>query len=108
MNKKTIEIAKDFTPFPAGRYEKDGPYTGEGFRKRILVPALKQYDSVEIILDGTIGYGSSFLEESFGGLIREEGFSYEEINNKLILISKRKSILKSIENYIYNSSLEKK
>lgn len=108
MNKKTIEIAKDFTPFPAGRYEKDGPYTGEGFRKRILVPALKQYDSVEIILDGTIGYGSSFLEETFGGLIREEGFSYEEINNKLILISKRKSILKSIENYIYNSSLEKK
>ena len=108
MNKKTIEIAKDFTPFPAGRYEKDGPYTGEGFRKRILVPALKQYDSVEIILDGTIGYGSSFLEESFGGLIREEGFSYEEINNKLILISKRKSILKSIENYIYNSSLEEK
>ena len=108
MNKKTIEIAKDFTPFPAGRYEKDGPYTGEGFRKRFLVPALKQYDSVEIILDGTIGYGSSFLEESFGGLIREEGFSYEEINNKLILISKRKSILKSIENYIYNSSLEEK
>lgn len=108
MNKKTIEIAKDFTPFPAGRYEKDGPYTGEGFRKRILVPALKQYDSVEIILDGTIGYGSSFLEETFGGLIREEGFSYEEINNKLILISKRKSILKSIENYIYNSSLEEK
>ena len=108
MNKKTREIAKDFTPFPAGRYEKDGPYTGEGFRKRILVPALKQYDSVEIILDGTIGYGSSFLEETFGGLIREEGFSYEEINNKLILISKRKSILKSIENYIYNSSLEKK
>lgn len=108
MNKKTIEIAKDFTPFPAGRYEKDGPYTGEGFRKRILVPALKQHDSVEIILDGTVGYGSSFLEESFGGLIREEGFSYEEINNKLILTSKRKSIIKSIENYIYNSSLEKK
>ena len=34
-----------------------------------------------IDLDGTAGYGTSFLEEAFGGLIREDRFSYDVITS---------------------------
>lgn len=107
MKTKRIEIANDFSPFPAGRYEKDGPFTGEGFRRKFLVPALNSCDKVEIIFDGTVGYGSSFLEESFGGLVREENFSEEALVNKLILISSRKTIPYEVLNYIKKAQHEK-
>ncbi len=100
MSTKRIKISEDFTPFPAGRFEKDGPHTGEGFRKNILLESIKNNDKVEIDFDGTLGYGSSFLEEAFGGLIREEGFTRDEILSKVTFISKRKSIVDSINEYL--------
>jgi hypothetical protein len=41
---------------------------------------------VSVILDGVAGYGSSFLEETFGGLIRR-GFSVSELNDILKIIA---------------------
>jgi hypothetical protein len=38
-------------------------------------------------LDGTSGYGTSFLEEAFGGLIREDKFSFSDIARTLELVS---------------------
>lgn len=67
---KTINIAKDFSPSPAGRFPNDGPYNGERFRDEFLAPALRGSGDVTVILDGVSGFGSSFLEEAFGGLIR--------------------------------------
>jgi hypothetical protein len=52
--------------FPAGRNRSDGPYSGEFLRDEKLLPVLAQ-DKVIVDLDGTLGYGSSFLEEAFGG-----------------------------------------
>ena len=40
---------------------------------------------ITVIIDGVDGYGSSFLEESFGGLIREEGFTIDDLKNKLFI-----------------------
>lgn len=65
-----IRISKDYSRYPGGRYRRLGKYSGEEFRDDILVPALAKDDEVIVILDGTAGYGSSFLEEAFGGLIR--------------------------------------
>ncbi len=65
-----INIAKQFSSTPGGRFYTDGPYSGQKFRDEVLVPALKTGDRVEVVLDGVRGYGSSFLEEAFGGLIR--------------------------------------
>ena len=83
MNTKTINIAKDFSRCPSGRYESDGRYSGEEFRDEMLVPALKDYDKVIVILDGVNGYPSSFTEEAFGGLIRKDLFNKEQLDEKL-------------------------
>lgn len=74
----TISIARDFSPFPAGRKRGDGPYTGEKFREDILRPTLARSDHVVIDIDGVEGLPSSFLEEVFGGLIRA-GWSVDDL-----------------------------
>lgn len=70
MAVKIINVAKEFSRTPGGRYYSDGPASGQEFREKVLIPALNEYGSVVVELDGTRGYPSSFLEEAFGGLIR--------------------------------------
>jgi len=69
-NVATISIARDFSPFPAGRKRGDGPYTGETFREDVLRPKLSGGLHVILDIDGVEGLPSSFLEEVFGGLVR--------------------------------------
>lgn len=83
MKEKKITIGRDFTKTPIGRYREDGPFSGQVFREDILIPALKENDSVIIDLSGVEGYGSSFLEEVFGGLIRSEGGANAGLRDKL-------------------------
>jgi len=76
MSNRIISIADDYSRFPGGRWRKDGPYSGEQFRDDLLLPALmaasaRQDDKVIVDLDGVAGYSSSFLEESFGGAVRD-------------------------------------
>jgi hypothetical protein len=75
---KTISIAEDFSPSPAGRTPADGPFNGQRFREDYLIPALRiavdQNDSVVVDMDGAYSYSSSFLEEVFGGLARSGQF----------------------------------
>ena len=84
---RKVSIAKDFSEYPAGRLEEDGPWNGEKFRNEHLLPAMMDEDTnrVEVDFDGLAGCGSSFLEEGFGGLIREEGFDKATIDRKLHL-----------------------
>lgn len=92
MATHTIKIAEDFTKFPAGRFFTDGDFSGERFREDFLTPALKEYDKVVLLLDGVKGYGSSFLEEAFGGLVREKYFTKEELHKKLEIQFEDKSL----------------
>jgi hypothetical protein len=80
---KTIKIAEDFTKFPAGRFFSDGKFSGERFREEFLIPALENNDKVVVFIDGVIGYGSSFLEECFGGLIRKKRFTIGDLKKRL-------------------------
>ncbi|MFN4277750.1 MAG: STAS-like domain-containing protein [Ferrovibrio sp.] len=84
----TIAIAKDFSDVPAGRYKKDGAFSGEQFRDDLLRPRLQSSETVEVILDDVEGYGSSFLEEAFGGLVRVAGFTPDELHKKLKLVAR--------------------
>lgn len=100
----TINIAKEFSRYPAGRYFSDGPFSGEAFREVKLIPALNKGEKVRIILDGALGYGSSFLEEAFGGLVRN-GFSATELKSKLMFVSKEDPFLEEeIISYIDGAS----
>lgn len=99
MTTKVIYIARDFSPSPAGRYPEDGPYNGELFREKWLLPAIKEHDEVEVNLDDTGGYGSSFLEEAFGGLVRA-GLSARELHRKLKLKSSRRTYETKVWDYI--------
>lgn len=70
MMMRTISIVDNFTPFPGGRFKKNGKGSGEEFREEYLIPQLKSEEKTIIVLDGASGYPASFLEEAFGGLIR--------------------------------------
>lgn len=90
MNKLVtpISIAKDFAKSTGGRVPAEGPFSGQEFRDTILVKELKAGNKKIIIdLDGTDGYGSSFLEEAFGGLVRL-GFDPRELQEIFEFISK--------------------
>ncbi|MBC8269432.1 MAG: STAS-like domain-containing protein [Rhodospirillaceae bacterium] len=104
--KTVIDVAKDFSPYPAGRYVDDGPYSGEAFREQNLVPALREGEKVIIQLDGSEGYGSSFLEEAFGGLVRGGYFSAQELNELLSIVSDDIALIDEIRAYI-NSANQK-
>ena len=78
----------EFAKAPGGRFRKDGPASGEWFRDDILVPRLKVVDAADplvVELDGAPGYGSSFLEEAFGGLIRLGLFTAVELRERLVV-----------------------
>lgn len=82
-----INLASSFSQYPAGRFLSDGPSSGTRFREELLVPALRQDGNVVVNLDGAMGYGSSFLEEAFGGLVRITGFKPKELRARLSFIS---------------------
>jgi hypothetical protein len=84
----TIDIAKDFSDVPSGRFPQDGDFNGERFREEFLVPRLVKSEIVEVVLDNTEGYGSSFLEEAFGGLVRVHGYSRDFLTQHLHLIAR--------------------
>ena len=99
--KKIINIAKDFSRFPYGRLRKYHEKSGEVFREDVLLPLIKKYNKIIIELDGTEGYGSSFLDESFAGLIRVNKLTKNEIIEKLEFISKQDpSLIDEINSYI--------
>lgn len=104
MGNKVINVERDFSRYPAGRYVDDGPYSGEEFRDKFLVPALSENTGKVLIeLDGARGYGSSFLEEAFGGLVRS-GFSADEVLNRFELKSQDSSLIEEIKGYIHEQS----
>ena len=75
MDGKHIKVAKDYSIIVGGRYIDEGDFSGEDFRKKHLEPFFKSNTENKLIidLDGTYGYPTSFLEEAFGGLVRELG-----------------------------------
>ena len=102
----TINIGQQFSRFPSGRYEKNGSTSGEAFRKNLLEPALRRNgESIRVVMDGTIGYGSSFLEEAFGGLVRVAGFNANDIVSRLDFDTQDESLRLEIKEYIEAAAL---
>jgi hypothetical protein len=77
LGQVSLSITNEYTPLPGPRFRKQGPKSGEEFRESILEPrfkeAQKRGEIILVDLDGGYGYGTSFLEEAFGGLARIYG-----------------------------------
>ena len=76
----------EFTTRPGGRYRSQGPHSGEEFREEHLKPALDRAEHggwhVDVDMRGTeFGAPVGFLEEAFGGLVRERG--HEAVTGRL-------------------------
>jgi hypothetical protein len=95
-----LSVADDFTKYPGFRYKQLGKGSGEEFFTNHLTPAFTDYVKVVIKLDGTSGYGSSFLEEAFGSLVRDLKLSPKDLRQRLVLISTDTSKIIEIWQYI--------
>jgi len=106
-----FNLAKEFSENPFGRYRSDGPNSGEQFRedflKNLLEKCKKNNDTLHIYIDDVpIGISSSFLSESFGGLVTKNYFSADELLNSLLTIeSEDKSYITEIYSYIREASV---
>lgn len=101
----TVSVARDFTRFPAGRYIRNGDTSGEAFRGKFLVGPIRAGEPVLVDLDGTVGYGSSFLEEAFGGLVRELKLPAGEILRLLKFKSEDQGLVEEVTQYIQDAGL---
>ena len=101
---RMINVATEFSEVPVGRFYGDGPDSGERFRDTLLEPALRDHDVVEVNLDGTDGYGSSFLEEAFGGVVRKLGLTEAEAHRRIRLKSSDPSYVLEINDYIRDAA----
>ena len=78
MTEINFSIARQFSRHPGPRFRRQGADSGEALRVRLTRLLRENPESIiSIELDGTSGFGSSFLDEAFGGLVRSEGFSKE-------------------------------
>ena len=101
-----LKISRDFSVVPAGRYLDDGDFNGEKFRENLLIPALQKFNSVVIDFDGAEGYGSSFLEESFGGLVRR-GIPNNVIDKLSFISNEDPSLVQEVQGYINDANRDK-
>jgi len=107
MDNVTV-LVKDFSITPGSRELDEGKraHTGEDFRDNFLEPAFKNIletnSKLTVNLDGTIGYGTSWLEEVFGGLARRYG--NDIVLSKLNFISEEEPyLIDDILDYIKNA-----
>ncbi|EIF2704025.1 STAS-like domain-containing protein [Vibrio parahaemolyticus] len=105
-----IDLA-EFSEFPFGRVSPaDGEYTGQKFRDTVLKPTidnLEPGDTIDVNLDNVVvGIGSSFLSESFGGLVKKGYISKDQLLKILTITSEDKSYEMEIIKYIEEAELE--
>lgn len=99
----TLNIKNDFSETPGGRTTKEGPFSGELFRDEYLLPkyeeAVNTNTKLQINFDDCFGFGTSFLEEAFGGLVRI--YKKKNVLSKLEFVSEDdETIPKLITKYI--------
>lgn len=84
-----INIPIEFTKTPGWRTYSDGPFSGEQFYNELLkqrfLDAVDKNVKLKVILDGSNGYTTSFLNEAFRLLGGEFGADF--VWNRLIIVS---------------------
>ncbi len=109
MNNVTYSIAKEYSREPGPRYTWQGTFSGEHFRETVL---LTLFDGIvdndallTIDLDRTAGFGPSFLEEAFGGLVRLRG--YDKVRRHLGFVSREEPhLIGEVNEYMTDAASE--
>lgn len=103
---QTINIKTDFSKCPFGRYITDGDNSGERFREDFLVPALNEKGLKTILnFKGLEGFLSSgFIEESFGGLVRNHHVHPMDIFGRFDFVNIEDDILSDIHEFVMDMS----
>lgn len=70
---KDYVFREKFTSTPGGRYRRHSYFSGEQFREEVLRPALRGGVGLRIDMTDVLGISHSFLDESFGTIVREIG-----------------------------------
>jgi hypothetical protein len=107
MNVKELRMG-DFSRAPFGRKRSDGKFSGEKYREDVLIPALKEFELVQVLLDEGVvpGYewGSSFLHEVFGKLVLTNAYTEVQLKEKLEIVTRFKDVDDEIWEYIHAPS----
>lgn len=111
MDNITIKVS-DFSIVPGSRKKDEGKnaHSGEEFRVDYLIPkyieAIDKKVKLIVDLDGTIGYGTSWLEEVFGGLVR--AYDKRSVQKTLDFISVEEPyLIDDIKHYIEDATKTK-
>ncbi len=87
---KTIKV-REYSEYPGPRYVNQGDFSGEDFYHTVLngafVEVYKDNGILNVHLDNTAGYMSSFLDEAFGNLIYD--FSEDVVKKHLHVVSEQ-------------------
>ena len=107
MEKIELSVARQFTVKPGRRNGKPGEFSGEEFRNKLLTGAYKEALNNKCILtvdlDGGYGYASSFLEEAFGGMVRD-GYDGNDMLGRIEIKSDNQpGLIDNIKKYIRNA-----
>lgn len=102
-----VNVATQFTKLPGLRYIRLGRFSGEEFRQKFLVEPLRNGRSVVVELDGVRGYGSSFLEEAFGGVVRELNLDTDDALRRLKVETSVESWRLDVDEYIRTAKARK-
>jgi hypothetical protein len=91
MGSKIHQIAViNYSPDPGPRYVCQGEHSGEDYYHKVLniefYTALESEKILKVLLDGTSGYASSFLDEAFGNLVYD--FTLDKVKRNITIISK--------------------
>lgn len=104
-----IKVAETYSKTPGGRTRADGPFSGEDFRESVLVhkylEAKQRGEQLIVDLDGGYGYGTSFLEEAFGGLARK--LKDENLRNIKIISEEEPKLVEDVFDYINDALVQK-
>jgi len=118
MEEKTLKVCELNAGYiyEGPRFIRLGPYSGEEFRIKHLrswLDSLEEGEVSTVDFEGTEMYSPSFLEESFGGVIRLAKTKQEAENNRAKLnlvnfINMKPDWKKMLEEYIKNAKYDPK
>jgi hypothetical protein len=101
-----IKIAEEFSKTPGPRSRDEGQFSAEEFLDTLLMEryqqAVQSRARLLILLDGTAGYATSFLEGAFGELVRRT--SKKRVKETIQFISTEEPyLIDEINQYIENA-----